>query len=521
MEHTYSHKQFQEHSKKSILKSNQSLESLDLEGVLTLTEQSAKPLEFFHLDAESNLEISRIGFQNQTVGIPSDNTEYLEKIDKIRENRALPKKSSDLLNRGRYISIFDTQLKYKPVSANREITPLGEKKKLTLIEEIKSNIISEIQEQIDMADIDKDHLTEASPDLDDSSKSDDNDPSTLNITQEPGEPDLSVISQQVEFTTQLIPTLPTTSPSNVGIEHLYKDTYKEKSDSGPPSTGAILKQPVSIRAVTREERVKYIPRLRLDDDELTSPPTPVQQSQSTDMRSEIASGFEVIGTMISEVQIDQAKLLIIMESIVTKMDTLDNRLKDVELSMSVLKGVVGTLDADVKNLSIKQKTYMPSVPEQIVVPPLVSEDFPKIPTKMPTDKEKLKSLKASSHYQENMAHMNMKGLNEQVFVQAYLSGGIKSYFAMKYPNNHEVDIHLEAVDGGDAAEYHFLAIDRAILRLESGLHKKVYLPVDPTIPLYAGQGVTTSSATSVNVASSNKMPQDPKSLFSHIRTVYK
>lgn len=524
MEKSKSKKQFYSDNRKEIVSGNQSLESLDLEGVLTLTEQTPTPLRLFHLSAESNLEISNLGLQFQANSVPSDNTEYLKKIDIIKHRWESKRQRSDLLSRGTKIKISDTHLIPSTQEEIRQTFQLPEKKRAEQISDLQNILISDIQENIRMAEEDKEMFTGLPPETEDTSKSEEEENGFLDSVQVVGQKDSVSLGGTTEERTHISVGESAGSPSNLGISHLYGTPAIIPTRSATSPKGAIPKHTIQIKQIPHSERVRVIPRLRLEEDtntEHTSAKVTTSKELETDMHATLISGFATMGTMINDLQTDQAKILMIMESVVSKIDTLDMRLKDVELSMSVLKGVVGTLDADIKNLSIKQKVVTPTIQERAPPTMQVPAETDAQLQRSTNIKETEKAARASAHYQDNLSHLNLRGLNEQVFVQAHLTGGIKSFFQLKYPNNHEVDVHLDAVDSGDAAEYHYHAIDRAILRLESSLHKTVYLAVDPTVARYPGLSARGEPIAPLITTGSNKLPDDPTSLFSHVRTVYR
>ena len=71
------------------------LELLDLEDILRLSGTSSREFGFYHLNAERNLALGKLGLDNQTSGIPQDHSEFLRKVDQVR---APAQKSTHTLN---------------------------------------------------------------------------------------------------------------------------------------------------------------------------------------------------------------------------------------------------------------------------------------------------------------------------------------------------------------------------------------------------------------------------------------
>ena len=358
------------------------------------------------------------------------------------------------------------------------------------------------------------------PELSSSSDGEDKEPTLESVDQQGSQPHVVGLEETSELTASASSGFPTRSPSNLDISHLYSSTSIPAVEHIPSVERPKVKKHVTIQKVTTDISQRAIPRLSIGED------TPTISTTTTDrngdaLRDITLTGFGSLASMISDLHEGQSKMLLLMGTLAGKLDSTESRMSEMELSLSILKGAVGTMDADVKNLLQKQLTPMvqTSLASATHVEPTRSASLQAESNPLEEDQKEVE--KAKHHYKEYLFGLKMKHLDEQTFIQAHLMGGLKAYFAKTYPGRNGVEYQLELAQLGDARGEHFMAIDRALMRLRSSLHKPVYLPVDPTVPIYPG--ITSSSLVEAPPQPTGVAAPtiDPKSLYTHIRAIYK
>uniref|UniRef100_A0AAT9JG74 Phosphoprotein n=1 Tax=Macrotermes bellicosus lispivirus 1 TaxID=3133480 RepID=A0AAT9JG74_9MONO len=504
-------------SVKDISDPNSKIEQLDLEDILKLTEPSSKEFGFYHLNAERNLALSKLGFDYQTSGIPKDHTEFFRRVDQLRTPEPRNTQNLSLLSRGKLINL--DILNKRSALGKKPITKSITNSTYLHLENSKNNIFTELVEEIDMATSDKEKLPEV--ELSASSEEEDQEERLLGEGQSESHTRILEAEEAQNLTPSLVETIATRSPSNIDISHLYTSPPLPLLETPSSQSNEKTTKHVTIKKIPIEATKRPIPKLVVGETPVKASTSKENNDDESALRDITLTGFGSLASMISDLHEGQSKLLLLMGTLVGKVDSIETRMSEMELSISILKGAIGTMDADVKNLLQKQ-------PSQIISTPHIASSFPEQMLKPSASEKPAQSEedqkeidKAKAHYKEYLSGLKMKHLDEQTFVQAHLMGGLKSYFAKVYPGKNGVEYQLELVQVGDARGEHFMAIDRALMRLRSSLHKPVYLPVDPTVPIYPGISAQSTVEAPPQATGLGSTSIDPKSLYTHIRSIYK
>uniref|UniRef100_A0AAT9J9Q5 Phosphoprotein n=1 Tax=Macrotermes natalensis lispivirus 1 TaxID=3133481 RepID=A0AAT9J9Q5_9MONO len=508
---------YKQHQKTTTSESDKKIESLDLEDILRISGVSSNSFGFYHLNAERNLALGKLGLENSVSGIPSDHSEFFKKVDSISVPSQKSTHNLNLLSRGKLITL-DTQHRgsssiNQPTSSSQLTT--GD---ILHLQSSQSQIFTELTEQITMASEDKSLLSEQ--ELSSSGDDDDRDQQEANLM----ESNVQQVGLEGEESMEQLPVGVTQqtgrSPSNKDISHLYSSNSHPPDISISSNEKQKPKKHVTIQRVATDILQKPIPKLSIGETSKSTAPAMVEKVDDT-LKDITLTGFGSLASMISDLHEGQSKMLLLMGTLANKLDSLETRMSEMDLSLSILKGAIGTMDADVKNLLQKQPSPLMTTSAPVTIIPESSQQLT-LPTEGSSSTEDQREIeKAKQHYKEYLAGLKMKHLDEQTFIQAHLMGGLKAYFAKTYPGRNGVEYQLELTQLGDAKGEHFLAIDRALMRLRSSLHKPVYLPVDPTVPLYPG--ITRSDSVEAPTQPTGVASQsiDPKSLYTHIRAIYK
>lgn len=487
------------HAKKDNNTLELGVEHFDLESLLQLSGAGDRPKGFYHFDAERNLALLALGRSNPASTLHTDQSQYLSQVQEIKSRSFAGVEGLSLLDRGRLI---DFPKLNKNSSADKTSSHKTDVPHLlsTELEVSLTRLISDQEEIIEMAD--KDLETSSRPTLEEELEglgiSSDDDEYVANGDE----------SKDQQERTQILsvksPDIPQSDvlSSNIALAKLY--TEQQVVSPLTVSTGTKKK-------IIRAPKLKPPKKPQKDIQTLSTPAHPISESvKKTTLPSSgidkldydiIMEGLNMIVGTIATIQEEHNKIPIILESINEKIENLDTRMGAIEASLSILNANIINIDASIKTSGTR------AYPITSKSQPAAAEETsqarsPEIEVKQPDDltSQDQELIEISKGVYRHIDADKLVTLNEQKFIQIQLLGGFEKYFKSQYPGNHEVDLFLKAIDAGTATGAAYMAVDRVLTRLSDKLHKKQYLPFDPSISRYT---------TSVGSTSTSSLPQAP------------
>ncbi|UUW06595.1 VP4 [Cat Tien Hospitalitermes Lispi-like virus] len=488
----------------------QHIDLLDLHTIYQFDKSGENLNALYYLDAENNLKLSALGSAYSEAQPSRDQSKYLSKVDEIKVDRRTVIRPSDLLHRG---------ASFLPSLASIVAYPISESASEPSDPQVKSQILKSGLEAIfqERAEAMADAHDDLAKSLGDISLASD-DEAAAEQPQDSADDD--VIATQVDLNSTFLESPPRqpapfplspVTPSNQSLRQLYADDDGEKDPKKIPTTEEAkivsfglqsesipAPPPLAIPTGTIKKTARVTKQSGSKKDKPIIPakgrkplPSDDKKVVATEQTSELApktilESLNFLGTVLSDLITSIENNTTAVNTLVNKISSFETKLDKTTDSITITEGLIANIDSWIKNRSLDQVkivTEQQKLVPKVVTPLATATSTTPIP---PTTEELEAQSKYGTFYDEHLKKGNMRTLTRELFVEISLMGGIRQYFKKVYPQEKQIEGHLDIIESGSGTMLNYQAIDRTLSRLTSKAHKESYLEQPASRAIYGG-----------------------------------